>query len=173
MNVNIFFLFLAVLLLSIYMFFKPLYIQKKNFGNIPVFELKDFELYELNTSGLTTLMTGKSATKYEDKYIVKSINFTDNSKSKLMSVKADNGIYKEDNISLAGSIELFQEDGFTFKTEHAFYNRKNSILNIDTNYTARKRNDKFSGSSLIYNNLLDKIKSKNIYIIYQLEESIQ
>lgn len=172
MNVNIFFLFLAVLLLSIYMFFKPLYVQKNNFGTIPLFELKDFELYELNTSGLTTLMTGKSATKYKDKYIVQSINFTDNSQSKLMSVKADNGIYEEDNISLSGSIELFQEDGFTFKTEHAFYNRKNSILNIDTNYTARKKDDKFSGASLRYNNLLDKIESKNIYIIYQLEESI-
>jgi len=69
-----------VMLGSIYIFFKPLNIKQQAFVDVPLFELKNFMMYELDTKGLRTIMLGNSATRYSNRYTVQDIDYTDNEK---------------------------------------------------------------------------------------------
>ncbi len=171
MNVNIFFLALILGLLGIFVYFKPLYIKEKIFVDVPLFELNNFTLYELDKYGLKTLMSGDSTVKYSDRYEVHAINYTDNSKKYMANMQSDYGIYKDDNVILSGNIEFIREDGFTFETDKARYNKLQNTLTTDGSYKSFREGNSIIGSSLKFNNVLNRIKSSNVTVTYQLEES--
>jgi len=170
MNINIFFISIFAGLLSIYFFFKPIKIEEQVFVDIPLFEMNKFTLYELDESGLTTLMIGKNTTRYSDRYVVSDINFTDDSKEYLVNIVANNGIYKNKILKLKDHIYFSREDGLTFQTEQAEYDQNSNIIKTDGKYLSSMGNSTLSGDSLVYYGLEKKIKSKNIFAIYQLGE---
>ena len=134
MNINIFFSILLFALVMIFVFFKPMQLKEQSFEDVPLFELKLFTLYELDGFGINTLMSGDESIKYEDRYIVNNINYTDNSQKYIANMKANNGIYKENSVSLNGDIIYIREDGLTFKTEKAIYNKKEQLIRADTTF---------------------------------------
>ena len=170
MNINIFFVVIFSGLLMVYLFFKPLDIKQQEYRDVPLFEILSFTLYELNNVGLTTLMNGNKATKYSDRYAVSGINYTDNSKKYIANMKADNGLYRDEVVNLKGNVVYNREDGLFFETEELSYNKKTSIAYTDKKYILYRANDKVVGSSLTYNNLLNKIESKNVVINYEIKE---
>ena len=170
MNINIFFVIVSFGLLSIFILFKPLGVEQKNFVDVPIFELNSFTLYELDTKGLVTLMKGDEAIRYSDRYQVSNINYTDNSKKFFVNMKANNGLFKDEVVSLSGDVNYKRGDGLNFKTQKASYNKKTKIAYIDTKYIAYMGENEITGSSLEYNNRLNIAKSKNIVAKYQLQE---
>ncbi|MEA3331304.1 MAG: LPS export ABC transporter periplasmic protein LptC [Campylobacterota bacterium] len=170
MNINIFFLFISIGLLMIFFLFKPLDIKEREFVDIPVFELKSFTLYELNTKGLSTIMIGDSAIRYSDRYRVSNINYTDNSKEYIANMKADNGTYKDEIVNLNGNVIYQREDGLSFETQKASYNKKTKIAYANTDYISYMGTNRVVGKSLIYNNLSKRVKSQSVVAKYQLQE---
>jgi len=170
MNINIFFIVVSAGLLSIFLLFKPLDIKQRNFVDVPIFELQSFTLYELNQKGLITVMIGDKATRYSDRYKVSNINYTDNSKEYLANMKADNGLFKDDIVSLNGDVNYQREDGLNFQTQRAIYNKKTKVAHTDTKYISFMGKNRVVGSSLRYDNLLNKVKSENVTANYQLKE---
>ncbi len=172
MNINGFFLIILASLIIIYVAFKPLDIKQQEFGEIPLFELSSFTVHELSPNGLVTVMQGSNAVRFKDRYRVEDINYTDNSKKQMANMKAKTGIYKDASevLELDGNIIYEREDGLTFKTQKLTYNQKTSIANTDIKYIMYKNDSEIKGSSLVYNNALERIKSKNIIVKYQLKE---
>ena len=171
MNINFFFSFVLIGLIAIYKFFIPIkLIPQTTVKDIPIFELNDFTLYELNKEGLVTLMSGETATRYSDNYSVSDINFTDNSHQYRVNMTAGDGIYKNNIISLTNNIVFTRSDGLNFKTLSATYNKDTNIITTDGNYSLFKNDSSVLGDNLIYNNILNTIKSTNIVVTYQLGE---
>lgn len=154
----------------IFFFFKPLHIKKKDYHNVPLFNVSKFSMYELDSYGLLTLMTGNRSLKYADRYTVEGIDFTDNSKDFIANMKADHGLYKDDIVTLNGNVAYYREDGLAFESPTLVYNRKSSIATTKDPYIAYMGTNSMRGSSLEYNVNDNKIKSKNVEIKYKLGE---
>ncbi len=157
--------------MMIYLFFKPLTLEKKEFIDVPLFEVKNFNIYEVDTKGLKTILLGNSSKRYSDRYTVEGIDYTDNSKKFIANMQADNGVYTEESVQLSGNIRYAREDGLTFKCQEANYDKKSSVVSTATPFIAYLGDNVVKGSSLQYNSKKNKIESKNIEAIYQLQES--
>ncbi|QOY53576.1 LPS export ABC transporter periplasmic protein LptC [Candidatus Sulfurimonas marisnigri] len=170
MNLNIFFIIVSAGLLMIYFLFKPLSIKEQKFTDVPLFNIFSFTMYELNNKGLITLMSGTEATRYTNRYVVNLIDYTDNSKNYIANMKANSGIYKNEIVTLEGDVVYYREDGLTFETQKAVYNKKTSITNADGKYLLYQNSDRVIGTQLKYNNLLEQVSSKDVVAKYQLKE---
>ena len=171
MNINIFFLLVSSVLLMILFIFKPLNIKQQNFDDVPLFNISAFTIYELNTKGLITFMSGSEATRYSDRYSIENIDYTDNSKKYLANMKANTAVFRDDVVDLSGDVVYFREDGLTFETQDARYNKKTSVASADGKYLLYRDRDKATGTHLRYNNEQDTVESKNITVTYQIKKS--
>jgi len=170
MNINFFFVIIAIGLTVIFTFFKPLNIKTQNFEETPLLEVTSFTLHELNTVGIATIMKGNNALRYEDRYLVKNIDYTDNSKKYKANMVADDGIYKDNMVHLQGNIIYNREDGLVFKTQKADYDKVTQIATSPTDYVSFMGNNQMDGSSLKYDSVNKKMESQNVNITYQLKE---
>ena len=170
MNINIFFSLISIGLLMIFLIFKPLDIKEQKFVDVPLFELSSFTLFELDRAGLTTVMKGNQAIRYSNRYEVKGIDYTDNSKKYLANMKATNGIYKNNIVDLYGDVNYAREDGLAFETQKATYNKKTKIAKVTTKYLSYKGKNRITGEHLIYNNLSNRAESTNVVAKYQIQE---
>ncbi|EQB40327.1 hypothetical protein M947_00595 [Sulfurimonas hongkongensis] len=172
MNINAFFVFIAIGLLMIYIGFKPQYVAEQNFVDVPLFELDSFVLHELNQDKLITIMKGSKTTRYSNRYNVTNISYTDNSKELLANIRADNGLYrdKEEIIDLVGNVIYNREDGLVFESQEAIYNKKIAIAKTQKDYIMYRDKNRVIGTSLVYDNANRKIKSKNVVAKYQIKE---
>ena len=165
-----FFLFVLSGLVMIFILFKPLDIKEQKFVDVPLFEIVNFVMHELTSEGLKTFMTGDKTLRYTDRYTVKNIDFTDDSKGHISNMKADRGLYKDDIVDLDGNISYVREDGLAFESQTMTYNTTTSIAKTDSDYVAFRGKSTMKGSSLEYNSVKNKIKSDNVFITYRLKE---
>lgn len=171
MNINGIFTLLALLLLGIFFFFQPMVIKEENYGEIPLFKVEDFTLYELNLFGLSTFMRGENGTRFSNRYEVQKINYTDNSQKYLANMVANKGIYKNKQVDLYGDVVYTREDGFRFLTQTASYNKLTAIVSTNTNYEAFMGDEhRLKGSSLQYNNKNKTAYSQNVDAVYKMVE---
>ena len=157
-------------MILIFVGFKPLDVKQQNFVDVPLFELQSFVVYEINQQGLDTMMLGSNAIRYSNRYTVKNIDYTDNSRDYIINMKASSGIYKNNIVSVDGDVVYTREDGLTFQTQKAIYNKKTSIAKTDSSYILYQDKNRVRGSSIIYNNKLNTIQSKRVVAKYQLKE---
>ena len=171
MNINIFFTIASAILLIILFAFEPLDIKQKKFKDVPLFSITSFTMHELNQEGLITLMSGTKAVRYKDRYTIDVMDYTDNSKEYIANMKANKGVYKNEIVNLDGDVVYFREDGLTFETQHAVYNKKTTVARADGDYVLYRGNNKVIGNKLQYNNSKQRVKSKNVVAKYQIKES--
>ena len=154
----------------IYFSFKPLSTKKQEFVEVPLLDLNTFELYELDTKGLKTIMTGDKAQRFKNRYTVNAINFTDNSKEFVSNMKADYGVYKDNRVDLKSNIAYVREDGLSFESDTMHYNTKTGIVKTEDSYLAHKGESTMEGKGLEYNSKLQTLNSNKVIIKYNLEE---
>jgi LPS export ABC transporter protein LptC len=171
MNINLFFFLILSVLVMILFLFKPLNIKQQEFKDVPLFNISSFTVYELNNKGLITFINGSQATRYSDRYTINDIDYTDNSKKFLANMKADYGVFKDKIVDLKGDVVYFREDGLTFETKEATYNKEASIARADSDFILFRDKNKATGTNLVYSNLDNKIDAKNIKITYQIQKS--
>ena len=170
MNINMFFILVSLFLITLLYAFKPLDIKQQKFVDVPQFNLLTFTMHELNDKGLVTLMNGTEGTKYSDRYEIKDIDYTDNSKEYIANMVAKDGIYKSELVTLTGDVVYSREDGLTFETQKATYDKKTAISRADGDYILYRSSDIVTGKKLKYNNINEKIVSKNVTAKYQIIE---
>lgn len=151
--------------------FKPMAIKQHVFKEVPLFTISNFTMHELDQKGLVTLMNGSNAARFTDRYRVEEMDYTDNSKEYMANMKANSGVYKNEVVHLNGDILYVREDGLTFETQKAVYNKKTAIATADGNFVLYRGANRVTGEKLKYNNSLEKIESKNVNAIYKFEES--
>jgi len=170
MKLNIFFVLITLLLLSILFIFKPLDIKQQKFVDVPQFKLLSFTMHELNRQGLVTLMKGTQGIKYSDRYVIHDIDYTDNSKEYVANMKANHGVYKNEIVKLKGDVRYVREDGLIFESLEATHNKKSGVSHTDGDFTIYQNNDIIIGTKLVYDNINDKIKARTVNGKYQLKE---
>jgi LPS export ABC transporter protein LptC len=153
----------------IYFFFKPLKIKEQEFIDVPLFELSSFTLYELNRERLETIMHGTKTVRYSNRYTVKDVNYTDNSKEYIANMRANDATYQDDIIKLNGNVVYKREDGLSFETKKVVYNKKTNIAYTDDNYISYFEGNTIKGSSLEYNNLTKQTDSTYVNVTYNLK----
>lgn len=169
MNINILFVLILSGLMMIFFLFKPLDIKQQEFVDVPQFELTSFTLYELNSDSLQTVMSGTKTIRYSDRYTVKDMNYTDNSKEYIANMRANDGVYKDNIVSLNGDVIYKREDGLTFKTKKVTYNKETNIAYTNDDFISYLGNDVIQGASLKYNNLTKELDSTKVVATYQLK----
>ncbi|MCW8839298.1 MAG: LPS export ABC transporter periplasmic protein LptC [Thiovulaceae bacterium] len=170
MNINIFLFIVMIGLSMIYFLFKPMNFKQTQDKEIAQFSLTNFTLNELDKSGLITKMNGDEAIRYNDRYLVENINYTDNTKEFLANMKAKKGLYKKNIVYLNGDVKFKREDGVRFFSQKATYNKNTDVASSDVEYVAYIGENYVTGDSVTLDNKNNIIKSKNIYAIYNLEE---
>ena len=161
---------LFLLLGGVYILFQPLKIKidttKKE---VPILEIEDFEMYEVDTVGLMDFSMGKKAWKYVDRYELKEFSYNENTDNKIVSISAKNGIDKNDNLTLKGDVQYVTSDGVEFFTQKVLYNRKKGVAQATTPYEAIIQQGHIWGKTLYYDLKKKKVRSKNIYATYRLD----
>ncbi|SFV50340.1 hypothetical protein MNB_SM-4-1306 [hydrothermal vent metagenome] len=76
----------------IYILFQPLKIKQQEFGDVPLLTMGNFVMYELQSTGLQTIMAGTKALTHRDKNSIRGASFIYDSinntmKSKQVTVK--------------------------------------------------------------------------------------
>lgn len=127
-------------------------------------------MYELDTKGLETIMIGNAATRYSNRYTIKQMDYTDNAKNYIANMKADNAVYKDELVTLDGNVTYLRDDGLTFKTQQAIYNKNTAITMSDVGYVAYLNGSVIKGSYIQYDNNKNRIFSKNVHATIQLKE---
>jgi LPS export ABC transporter protein LptC len=170
MNINIFFVFISSVLLSILFLFKPLELQQKNHNSIALFNLSVFTIYEFDENGLLSVLNGEEGIRYKDRYEIQDVDYTDNSQEFVANIQSDYGVYKNEVINLNANVVYIREDGVTFESQEAVYNTKTSIVRVDKDFVIYKNKNIIRGVLLVYNNKLDIMKFHNVRAIYQIDE---
>lgn len=170
MNINYFFFAASSALLMIFFLFDPIDIKENSAEDIELFSISHFTMYEFDAKGLITLMNGSEAIRYSDRYKVYDIDYTDNSKEFVANMKSNKGIYKDDIVYLDGDIVYKREDGLTFETQKATYDKKTSIAIAEGKYLLYRDANRVIGEGLNYNSSIEKVTSRNVTAKYQLKE---
>jgi len=172
MNINLFFISVFTALMVVFVFFKPMKLKQKITKEVANVETYAFVMHQLDTKGLVRIVKGKEAFVYKDRYNVKDIDYTDATKNKRINIKADDGIYKDRTIHLLGHVVYKREDGLVFKSQSLKYNEKTSIAKTDDKYVIYRDKDKINGISVLLDNKLDKIYSKDVDVVYDIKGKI-
>lgn len=170
MNINLFFVAIFAALGMIYIFFSPMKLQEFDKKEIAQLELVNFTIYDHDTKGLKSVLHGQKGYKYEDRYEVKDINYTDHTREYLAHLQADFGRYKESVIDLKGDVVYKRADGLTFETDKASYNQKTAVFQAPNRYTFYKNDDKITGTKLFFDSKENHVQSKQITAIYQIQK---
>ncbi len=172
MNINLLIALIALFLLFIYTFFKPLKIETQNSQKeIPQFEVYHYTLYELDRKQLVDITNGEQAQKFKNRYLFKNFVFLENLDETYATLSAKNGIYKNETLLLTTNVHYTRSDGLDFKSQKLFYNRKKGYVQCDTSYEAFYGKNRLYGDSFFYNINKEMIQSKNIKAYYTLENN--
>lgn len=170
MNVTPFYLFIGIILLSVFAFFKPLHVQIEAPKELAQIELNDFIVHEINPRGVKTILGGTHAQRFEDRYVVDDINLTDRSEQHIENMRADFGVYKASMITLDDHIRFTRDDGIVFEADHATYDLNKSIVRVPGPFVMWQDQDKIKGQDLIYNSKSGDISAKRVKGLYGIKE---
>lgn len=170
-NINIFFIIIIIGLAMIFFLFKPLNIKQQEVGEMALLELTNFQLKELDENGLLTITEGSKGKRYtNDRYTVDNLDYTDNTDEYLSNIRSKHGLYKGDTIKLNGDVVYSREDGFSFQSQKANYDKKTKIAESTAKYISHMGDNKATGSYIQYDSIKGIVKSKNVVINYKIKE---
>lgn len=170
MNINIFFIFIAALLASIYIFFSPMKLPINKKSKTAQLQLSDFKVYNLTTHGVKSVFGGSKGFKYGSKYVVYDVNYTDDSTKSLANITALRGVFEQPRVELYGNVFYKNINGLVFKSNEATYNQSSKVLRTKGKYISYKKNDRITGYKLMYDSKNQKATSKNIVAVYQFNK---
>lgn len=170
MNINLFFIAIVMLLMSVYVFFKPLKIDVPDHKEIAQLELKNFQLYEIEEKGVKSILEGDIGERYVNRYEVSNVTFKDTSKEFIEVMHADHGRYQNDNVYLNRNVIYAQDGGITFKSDEAQYDINNSLVTTQGAFIMSMNSGTFKGHKLKFNTKENKMLASRVSGYYNLEQ---
>ncbi len=172
MNVTPFYLFIGIVLLSVFAFFKPQKVQIEVPKELAQIELGDFIVHEINPEGVKTIFVGSHARRFEDRYVVNDINLTDRTEGHVENMRADFGIYKDPLITLKDHIRFTRDDGLVFESDRAKYNLDRSAVHVPGKFVMWQKSDRVIGHDLEYNSKSGDIAARRVRAFYTIKEQM-
>jgi LPS export ABC transporter protein LptC len=170
MNINLFFLFIIALLISILTIFKPIKDLHKESEMVAMLEIDAFKLYELDSFGLRSSTEGSYAKRYVDFYEIENVHYISKKDSFLQNISADFGKYNSDELTLKSNVKYVRDDGLNFSSDQAKYLVSKEIMTTDGKFHINQKSDHIYGSDLYYNIKTKEISAKNIIGNFVIKE---
>ncbi len=172
MNVVPFYFGLGIVLASIFVFFKPLHVEIDAPERLAQIELERFEVFEVTTKGVKTMLIGRRARRFQKSYVVDDINMTDRSHGHRDNLCARLGIYKEGFVTLENDVRLRRDDGSLFETQKATYDQNSSIVRAHGAFVFYRGPDTVRGSDLYYDLESGRLRALHVEGIYTIKEKM-
>lgn len=170
MRITHFFILLFLFSLSLLVLLKPQGYQKALSEKIPQMEIENFTLYEINTEGVKSVVSGTIGRQYTDYYEVENAHYIENKNKMGEHLYADKGRFEKDIAYLDQNVRYFREDGLSFESEHAIYDTKKEILYVPKHFTLTQNKNIIYGRELHYNSKSGQITAKQIDATYYNED---
>ncbi len=170
-NVNYFFIFIALVLAAMLLFFQPDPVRQTIEDNAQVaeLELRNFTLYELGVDGLKDIMIGRYGFRYPDRIEVEDIDYTDSTRQQRNNLQADFGVYdNKDLITLEGNVRYYREDGMKFRSDKAVINKEDESIHAVGPFTMTRGSDSFVGTDLYYDSKQGRTEAKSVTALFTL-----
>lgn len=171
MNINFYFVYISIGLAMIYLFFHPMKLDTLDKGEVPQLELANFTIYDLDRNGLKSIFNGTKGYRYQDRYEVFDVNYTDNSRKDISNITSDFAVYKDNIVKMYGNLVYTKADGLIYKSDDGNYDQKTGILRTKGKYISYKNNDRITGNDLMYDSKQGHTTSKNVFAIYTIKNS--
>jgi len=170
MKLTHFFLLLFLFSIALLVFLKPQSYANISEKNVPQLEIEDFTLYEINTNGVQSVVSGTIGWQYETHYEVQKAHFVQNKNKLGEHIYADKGVFEKDTAYLDDNVRYFRDDGLSFESDHAVYNTKQEQLNVPEKFVLTQNKNVIYGSDLHYNSQTGWMRANKIDANYFIEE---
>lgn len=166
MNANLLFAVSALLLAGMYLFFKPISVERPQNKEVAQLDLQTFTIYELDRGGLIRVMYGDEGKRFADRYEVTNIAYSDSRDEVTQDMTADFGTYRGDTVTLTGHVLVRRSDGADIKAEKASYNQETGIIKSYGPFYMVQNGNSARGRDLVYDMNTHHVKAKSITASY-------
>ena len=170
MNANLLFAIAGLSLVGMYLFFKPISVERPQNKEVAQLDLKTFTIFELDRQGLKRIMYGDDGKRFNDRYEVKNIVYSDSRDAVTQDMTADFGIYKRETVILSGNVHIQRSDGLDVRTDKASYNQQRAIVKSIGPFYMVQDGNSAKGRNLVYHMNNRHVKAKNIEALYKMPD---
>lgn len=170
MKITHFFVLLFLFSASLLIMLKPQQYQKTDGEKIPQMEIEDFTLYEINTEGVKSVVSGTIGRQYDLYYEVENAHYVENKNRMGEHLYADRGKFEKDIAYLNENVRYFRDDGLSFESDHAVYDTKKELLYVPKSFVLTQNENIIYGNELHYNAKSGDIDAKQISASYYMKD---
>jgi len=170
MNINGFFVLLALLLAGIFLFFKPVEFQRPDAKEIALLDLRAFTIYEMDQNGTVRTMHGLSGLRFKERYEINKITFVDGTGVRVKTLDADKGIYRDETLVLEGNVRFHRGEGTDALMQKATYDRASEVVRGEGPFELSQGANRITGNDLVYDMKNRRIEAGAIRADYDLQQ---
>ncbi|HEY9190947.1 MAG TPA: LPS export ABC transporter periplasmic protein LptC [Sulfurovum sp.] len=126
-------------------------------------EFTDTTLIEVDTADMRNRMYGTYGVMDKGVLTLHNIRYQGNN---IESLSAIHGRLEDHMLYLDGDVEIQEEGGYKYETQHAVYNRETEILNITSPFIGVKGNNVIKGTSMEYDTRQKKASGTTVDTIF-------
>ena len=170
MRITHFFVLVFLFSISMFVFLKPQAYTKTDGKEVPTLEIEDFTVYELDQTGVQSVLSGTKGRQYKTHYDIKHAHYRQNKNAISENIYADKGRFEKDIAYLDDNVRYYREDGLSFESEHAVYNTKREYLYVASDFVSTKNENVVYGKELHYYAKTGKSRAQKIVATYYYED---
>jgi len=170
MKLTHFFVLMLVLSLSLFVLLKPESISPSTGEEIAQLEIEDFIVYEIDKTGVTSVVSGTVGKQYTAYYEVENAHYIENKNQLGEHLYADYAKFEKNIAYLNDNVRYFREDGLSFESNKAVYNTKAEKLYVPDDFILTQNENVVYGKELHYNSKTGKIEAEKIEANYFMDD---
>jgi len=170
MKLTHFYIILFLFSLSLFVFLQPESYAKNSDEQVAQLEIEDFSVYEINTNGVKSVLSGTSGQQFSTHYQVENAHYIENKKDFSEHLYSDVGRFEKNVAYLNDNVRFFREDGLSFESNHAVYDTKNESLYVKDNFILTQSENVIYGHELHYDTVSGQLSAQGVDANYYLED---
>ncbi len=170
-TINTFFLLISLLLVAIFVLFKPMDIETYDNNDTAMLELKAFQLYDIGSEGLRMMLQGSFGKRYRDCYEVYDINYSSKTDHEQQHMAAKAAVYRNHILYLSGDVVYKKGEDFVFRSDEAQYDENHHTAMTIGAFELKNNEGVFKGYELQYNSEADTIRAKTVSALYYISKA--
>ncbi len=170
MRLTHFFVFLLFFCIALFVFLQPHEYDTEHGNEVAQLEIEDFNLYEIDTQGVQSVVSGTLGRQYTTHYEVENAHYVVNENQLGEHLYADRGKFQREVVYLDDNVRYFREDGLSFESDHAVYDTKKERLYVPEKFIMTQNENIIYGSELHYDVKTGQTSARTIDANYYLED---
>ncbi len=170
MKLTHFYIVLFLFSISLFVFLQPESYVKNKDEQVAQLEIEDFSVFEINTQGVKSVLSGTSGQQFSTHYQVENAHYIENKKDFSEHLYSDVGRFEKDVAYLNDNVRFFREDGLSFESNYAVYNTKKESLYVKDSFILTQNENIIYGKELHYDTVSGQLSAQGVDANYYLED---